>query len=85
MGLQTVISGGQTGVDRGALDAAIDTGFPCGGWCPPDRLPEDRSIHEHFPVTELSRGIYRHRTIQNILDSDGTVIINNCTPHHLSP
>src|SRR6202051_1239331 len=75
MALQKSVSGGQTGVDRGALDAALAVGFPCGGWCPEDRAAEDGAIPEHYPLTPLARGGYRERTRQNVLDSDGTAIL----------
>ncbi len=74
--LQKLVSGGQTGVDRGALDAALAAGFPCGGWCPPGRRAEDGPIPSRYPVTELAEGGYAERTVRNILDSDGTVIIH---------
>ena len=74
--LAKVISGGQTGVDRGALDAALELGFPCGGWCPPGRLAEDGCIPLRYPVQELASGGYRQRTIKNVLESDGTVLIH---------
>ena len=70
-----IVSGGQTGVDRGALDAALALDSPCGGWCPEGRLAEDGAISDVYPLTELSNGYYRHRTRKNIEDSDGTVII----------
>lgn len=70
-----IISGGQTGVDRGALDAAIALGFPCGGWCPSERIDESGVIPERYPLKELKKGGYKRRTIQNISDSDGTLII----------
>ncbi len=75
MSLTRIVSGGQTGVDRAALDAALAVEFPCGGWCPPGRLAEDGRIPDRYPVIELVRGHYRQRTIQNILDSDGTLIL----------
>ncbi|MGE3310887.1 MAG: putative molybdenum carrier protein [Limisphaerales bacterium] len=69
-----IISGGQTGVDRAALDAALALGFPCGGWCPAGRLDEDGAIPDHYPLKELKRGGYKLRTIQNLVDADGTLI-----------
>jgi hypothetical protein len=79
MTLKQIISGGQTGVDRGALDAALEAQFPCGGWCPADRAAEDGPIPAHYPLTPLARGGYRERTRQNVLDSDGTVILYRST------
>lgn len=70
-----IVSGGQTGVDRGALEAALAGGFPCGGWCPPGRIAEDGPIPPRYPLIELTRGGYRERTLQNVLDSDGTLVI----------
>lgn len=70
-----VVSGGQTGVDRGALDAALELSIPCGGWCPEGRLAEDGTIPEQYPVQELEGAGYRERTRKNVLDSDGTAII----------
>ena len=70
-----IVSGGQTGVDRGALDAALASGSPCGGWCPEGRLAEDGAISDIYPLQELPNGHYRHRTRKNVEDSDGTVII----------
>ena len=72
-----IISGGQTGVDRGALDAALDLGVECGGWCPIGRLAEDGTIPERYPVVELANAGYTERTAQNVADSDGTLIISN--------
>jgi hypothetical protein len=75
MVLGKIISGGQTGVDRGALDAALAAGFPCGGWCPADRSAEDGPIPQLYPLTPLRHGGYRERTRRNVLDSDGTAIL----------
>lgn len=70
-----IISGAQTGVDRAALDAALDSHVLCGGWCPEGRKAEDGVIPDKYPVQELKGGGYKQRTRQNVLDSDGTVII----------
>lgn len=75
MPLRKIVSGGQTGIDRGALDAALESNFPCGGWCPPGRLAEDGAIPARYPVTELDRGGYSERTLRNVVDSDGTTIL----------
>lgn len=70
-----IVSGGQTGVDRGALDAALELGAPCGGWCPGGRLAEDGRVPSRYPVRELPGAGYIERTRQNVLDSDGTLVI----------
>jgi hypothetical protein len=75
MALAKIVSGGQTGIDRGALDAALAAEFPCGGWCPSDRAAEDGPIASRYPLTPMARGGYRERTRQNVLDSDGTAIL----------
>lgn len=75
MSLSRVVSGGQTGVDRGALDAALAHAFPCGGWCPPGRQAEDGPIDVAYPLQEMPAGGYEERTRRNVEDSDGTVVI----------
>jgi Circularly permutated YpsA SLOG family len=70
-----IISGGQTGVDRAALDVALKHGFDSGGWCPTGRLDELGRIPDRYPVKELDSGGFTERTLQNVKDSDGTVII----------
>jgi len=70
-----IISGGQTGVDRAALDVALKHGIECGGWCPTGRLDEFGRIPAQYPVRELEAGGFGERTLQNVKDSDGTLII----------
>ena len=70
-----IVSGGQTGVDRAALDAALQSDTECGGWCPEGRQAEDGKISLHYPAMELQGADYLKRTQQNVIDSDGTVII----------
>jgi len=70
-----IITGGQTGVDRAALDAAIDLGVSTGGWCPKGRVAENGPIPYKYSLTETSSGDYSKRTKLNVIDSDGTVII----------
>jgi hypothetical protein len=71
-----IISGGQTGVDRAALDVALKHGIECGGWCPAGRLDEFGRIPDRYPVKELEHGSFADRTLQNVKDSDGTAIIS---------
>jgi len=70
-----IISGGQTGVDRAALDVALKHRIDCGGWCPAGRLDEAGRIPDQYPLRELEGGGFIERTLQNVKDSDGTVII----------
>jgi hypothetical protein len=72
----TIISGGQTGVDRAALDFALKHSIPCGGWCPKGRLAEDGKIPLKYPLKETFSSAFAERTENNILDSDGTLIMN---------
>ena len=71
-----LISGGQTGVDRAALDVALESGLACGGWCPASRLAEDGRIPDLYPLTETPSDVYAQRTRWNVRDSDATLILN---------
>lgn len=75
MTLRKIVSGGQTGVDRGALDAALAARFACGGWCPEGRQSEDGPIPARYPVTTLPGANYLERTCRNVIDSDGTLVL----------
>jgi hypothetical protein len=72
-----IVSGGQTGADRGALDAALAAGVPCGGWCPRGRRAEDGTIPERYPLRETPAAQYPQRTAWNVRDSDGTAILHH--------
>jgi hypothetical protein len=69
-----IVSGGQTGADRAALDFALEHGFPHGGWCPQGRLAEDGTIDRCYRLKETPSPTYAQRTEWNVRDSDGTVI-----------
>jgi hypothetical protein len=75
MTLKKIVSGGETGVDRAALDAALAAGFPCGGWVTWDRMAEDGVIADRYPLVPLPKGGFRQRTRLNVSDSDGTAIL----------
>lgn len=70
-----VISGGQTGVDRAALDIALALGIDCGGWCPRGRRAEDGPIPMHYPLLETTTTDYAERTQRNVRESDATLIL----------
>ena len=70
-----IISGGQTGADRAALDAALKLGISCGGYCPKGRKSEDGVIPEKYPLTETATANYPERTALNVRNSDGTLIL----------
>lgn len=73
---QKIVSGGQTGVDRAALDWAISHGVHHGGWCPKDRAAEDGAIPIRYALTETRARAYRIRTKWNVRDSDATLVVN---------
>ena len=71
----TIVSGGQTGVDRAALDVAMFLDIEHGGWCPRGRLAEDGSIPMCYQLRECDSPEYQMRTEKNVIDSDGTLIL----------
>ena len=72
----TIISGGQTGADRAALDWAITHSVPQGGWCPKGRRAEDGPLDARYRLTETEGEGYRARTVHNVRESDATLIFN---------
>ena len=74
--IEKIISGGQTGVDRAALDVAIELQIPHGGWCPAGRRAEDGRLNDRYHLAELDSADYVDRTRKNVEDSDGTLILN---------
>ena len=97
MTIHKIVSGGQTGVDRAALDVALKLGIPCGGWCPRNRLAEDGRIAEEYPLKETATSDPGMRTELNVIDSDGTLVLTwgkpsggtllttLCARHHRKP
>ena len=95
--IEKIISGGQTGVDRAALDLALESGIPCGGWCPRNRIAEDGRVSERYPLKETATSDPSVRTELNVIDSDGTLILTwgkpsrgtlltiLCARHHRKP
>lgn len=75
--IQKIISGGQTGADRAALDAAIKLDIPHGGWIPKGRKAEDGVIPEKYQMQEMPTPSYPKRTEMNVIDSDGTLIFTH--------
>jgi hypothetical protein len=74
--LSKIVSGGQTGADRAALDWAIMRGVAHGGWCPKGRKAEDGVIDPRYSLTETPSGVYSQRTEWNVRDSDGTAVFS---------
>lgn len=73
--IKKIISGGQTGADQGALDAAIEAGVAHGGWIPKGRKTEGGPLPEKYQLQEMATASYPKRTEKNILASGGTLII----------
>ncbi len=73
--IEAIVSGGQSGVDRAALDVALALGLACGGWCPRGRRAEDGPIDERYPLAETPLAAYAQRTAWNVRDSDATLVL----------
>ncbi len=77
---EKIVSGGQTGADQGALDAALELNHPCGGWCPKGRKSEAGPIPDKYPLQEHSSAEHKARTETNVKDSDGSLIFTYGIP-----
>lgn len=75
--VEQIISGGQSGVDRAALDFALQNNISCGGWCPEGRMAEDGIIPSKYPLKETNSDEVSVRTYKNIEWADGTLIIHS--------
>lgn len=75
-----IISGGQTGADRGALDAGLELGLEIGGACPRGRRAEDGRIPDRYPLIELPSRDYAARTEANVIDADATLLVTRGAP-----
>ncbi|HLU66284.1 MAG TPA: putative molybdenum carrier protein [Kofleriaceae bacterium] len=78
--IDRIVSGGQTGADRGALDAALELGIEHGGYCPAGRRAEDGRIPERYRLVETASSDYAVRTERNVVESDGTLLVTRGTP-----
>lgn len=76
VGIEKIISGGQTGADRAALDVAIEFAIPHGGWIPKGRKTEGGILPDRYQLEEMPTTSYPKRTEKNVLDSDGTLIFS---------
>jgi hypothetical protein len=76
MMISKIISGGQTGVDQAALDVAMALGIPHGGWIPKGRKTENGALPDKYKLKEMPTFSYAKRTEQNVIDSEGTLIIS---------
>jgi hypothetical protein len=75
-----IVSGGQTGVDQGALEAAISLKIAHGGWCPAGRIAENGTVPMRYQLQEHASSYYPDRTAQNVIDSDATLVLYRKTP-----
>lgn len=71
-----IVSGGQTGVDRAALDVALMLGLAHGGWCPAGRWAEDGTIPSRYQLKETESPLPEVRTERNVVDSDATLVLS---------
>lgn len=78
--IKKIISGGQTGADRAAIDFARKYYIPHGGWIPKGRITEDGPLPDKYQLQEMPTASYPARTKQNVIDSDGTVIFSRAEP-----
>lgn len=75
--VRRIVSGAQTGVDRAALDVALELGIPCGGWVPRGRIDERGRIPDRYPnLRETATADWNERTEANVRDSDGTLLLS---------
>jgi len=75
-----IISGGQTGVDRAALDFALENKIDCFGWCPKERKAEDGIIPTIYPLKETEASGYESRTLKNVEESQGLLVFTDGEP-----
>ena len=75
--VKKIVSGGQTGADQAALDVAIKLGISHGGWIPKGRITENGVLDANYRLKEMETANYNKRTEQNVIDSDGTLIISH--------
>lgn len=78
--VEQIVTGGQTGVDRAAMDFALENGIPLGGWCPRGRRAEDGVIDKKYPLRETPTESYAERTRWNARDADGVLILTRGEP-----
>src|ERR1700740_1645433 len=71
-----IVSGGQTGADRAALDWALERGVPCGGWCPKGRKAEDGPIDPKYPLKETPSASYNQTTEWSVSDNNDTILFS---------
>jgi hypothetical protein len=81
----SIVTGGQTGLDRAAMDFALETGLPIRGFCPKGRLAEDGPISTKYPLQETDSELPEVRTELNVIYSDGTLIISEGQPKDGTP